>query len=196
MTDIELDIATAHSRMAKQWKNKKVKWSDLVKRCKEPTITNETAAEYAKMTREEQSNIKDVGGFVGGYLSAGVRKSSNVMFRSCVTLDIDFGNSDVWEDFTLNYNFTALMYSTHKHTDKSPRLRLVFPLSRRVTVGEYEPLCRKIASNIGMDIFDDTTYEFCRLFYWPSTPKDVKFVFEYQDGPICDVDSILLEYVD
>ena len=40
MTDIELDIATAHSHMAKQWKNKKVKWSDLVKRCKEPTITN------------------------------------------------------------------------------------------------------------------------------------------------------------
>ena len=47
MTDIELDIATAHSRMAKQWKNKKVKWSDLVKRCKEPTITNETAADLS-----------------------------------------------------------------------------------------------------------------------------------------------------
>ena len=77
--DFQLDIATAHSRLAKKWKNKKWSWADLVKRCSETKRTGESVKEYAKMSREEQSDIKDVGGFVGGYLSGGTRKTPNVM---------------------------------------------------------------------------------------------------------------------
>lgn len=150
--------------------------------------------EYAKMSREEQSNIKDVGGFVGGYLSGGTRKTANVMYRSVATLDIDYGTLNVWEDFTMAYGFAAMLYSTHKHTSEKPRFRLVFPLSRNVTPQEYEPLCRRIAANIGIDLFDHTTYELPRLFYWPSTSRDADYVFEYQDGPACDVDKMLATY--
>ena len=66
--DFTLDIATAHSRLSKKWKNKKWQWSELVARCSETKRTGESVSEYMKMTREEQSDIKDVGGFVGGYL--------------------------------------------------------------------------------------------------------------------------------
>lgn len=194
--DFIVDLATAHSRISKKWRNRHWQWSELVERCSETKRTNETAAEYARMTREEQSNVKDVGGFVGGYLSGGVRKNTNVMFRSVATLDIDYGTLNVWEDFQMAFNFAAMLYSTHKHSDKTPRYRLVFPLSRQVTPAEYEPLCRKIAEELGIDLFDDTTYELPRLFYWPSTSKDAEYVFEYQDGPACNVDMILGQYVD
>jgi len=193
--DIEIDIATAHSRLAKKWKNRRWKWSELLTRCEETTRTAETAQEYAKMSREEQSNIKDVGGFVGGYLSGGTRKNANVMYRSVATLDIDYGNADVWDDFTMAYGFAAMLYSTHKHTEDKPRFRLVFPLNRKVKPSEYEPLCRKIAAEIGIDLFDDTTYELPRLFYWPSTSKDAPYVFHVQDGKPCDVDEILQGYI-
>lgn len=193
--DFEIDIATAHSRLSKKWKNKRVKWSELALKCSETRRTGETYAEYLRMTRDEQSGVKDVGGFVGGYLSGGVRKTANVMWRSVATLDIDYGTPDVWDDFTMQYNFAALLYSTHKHSNEKPRLRLVFPFNRQVKPTEYEPLCRKIAEALGIDLFDVTTYQLPRLFYWPSTSKDGDFVFEIQDGPACDVDAILGEYV-
>ena len=194
--DFTIDLATAHSRVSKKWRNRHWQWSELLQRCSETKRTGETAAEYARMTREEQSNVKDVGGFVGGYLSQGIRKNTNVMYRSVATLDIDYGTLNVWDDFTLAFDFAAMLYSTHKHSAKTPRYRLVFPLSRQVSPAEYEPLCRKIAAEIGIDLFDDTTYELPRLFYWPSTSKDADYVFEYQDGPACDVDAVLAQYVD
>lgn len=194
--DFSIDLATAHSRIAKKWRNRHWLWSELLQRCSETKRTGETAAEYARMSKEEQSNVKDVGGFVGGYLSGGIRKNANVMYRTVATLDIDYGTVNVWDDFTMAFGFAAMIYSTHKHSSKTPRYRLVFPLSRQVSPAEYEPLCRKIATEIGIDLFDDTTYELPRLFYWPSTSKDADFVFDYQDGPACDVDAILSQYVD
>ena len=192
--DFELDVATAHSRLSKRWKNKKWQWSEIVKKCSTTRRTDESVAEYMKMTRDEQSNVKDVGGFVGGYLSGGTRKTENVMWRSMATLDIDYGTNEVWEDFTLQYDCAAMIYSTHKHTAEKPRFRLVIPFSRSVEPKEYEPICRKLADTIGIDLFDTTTYQLPRLFYWPSTPRDGEYIFEYQDGPALDVDAILSTY--
>lgn len=194
--DIELDIATAHSRLARRWKNRKWKWSQLVEKCSETRYTGETLAEYLKMTKDEQSDIKDVGGFVGGYLNGGARKSGSVMWRSCATLDIDFGTPDVWDDFCLNYNCAALLYTTHKSTRDKPRYRLVIPFSRNVKPDEYEPICRKIADNLNIRLFDPTTYQLPRLFYWPSTSKGGAFEFNYNDAPFLNPDKVLAEYVD
>ena len=192
--DFPIDIATAHSRMAKRWKNKATTWAKLVERCSETKRTTESVSEYAKMSRDEQSGIKDVGGFVGGYLSGGTRKTANVMWRSIATLDIDYGTPDLWEEFTMDFGFAAMLYSTHKHTKEHPRYRLVFPLSRQVRPDEYEPLCRMVAKEIGIDLFDDTTYQLARLFYYPSTSRDGEYVFEYQDGKALDVDEWLKKY--
>ena len=194
--DCAVDIATAHSRLAKRWENKTWSWSDLIRQCAEPKRTGETVAEYLRMTREEQSNIKDVGGFVGGYLSNGKRKASNVMYRSVVTLDIDFGTMELWDDFTMNYDVAAMIYSTHKHTTEKPRLRLVLPANRQITPAEYEPVSRYWAAKIGIDFFDHTTHDINRLFYWPSVSADGVYVFDYQDGPAFDVDAVLATYKD
>ena len=93
--DFIIDLATGHSRTTKKWRNRHWKWSELLERCSQTQRTNETAAEYARMSREEQSNVKDVGGFVGGYLSQGTRKNANVLYRSVATLDIDYGTLEV-----------------------------------------------------------------------------------------------------
>ena len=194
--DMQLDIATANSRLARQWKNRRWTWGRLVEKCSHTRRTEETVGEYARMSREEQSQVKDVGGFVGGYLENGLRKSGSVKWRSVATLDLDYATADVWDDFTLQFGFAAMVYSTHKHTPEHPRLRLVFPLSRPVNADEYEPLCRKIAEDIGIDMMDDTTYQMPRLMYWPSTSRDGQWVFEQQDGEPCDVDAVLSRYVD
>ena len=192
--DFDLDIATAHSRLSKKWRNKSWKWSDILSRCADTRRTSETMGEYLRMSREEQSSVKDVGGFVGGYLSNGTRKTANVLYRTLVTLDIDYGTADVWDDFTLNFDCAAMIYSTHKHTPEKPRLRLVLPANRQITPAEYEPVCRYWTAKIGIELFDHTTYQLPRLFYWPSTSRDGEYIFEYQDGPAFDVDEVLATY--
>lgn len=189
-----LSIATAGSRLSKRWENTEMTWEELVRRCRETTRTRETVAEYTRMSKEAQSNIKDTGGFVGGYIAGNRRKADLVKWRSVATLDIDYGTPDVWETFTAKFKFAAMLYSTHKHTPEKPRYRLVFPFDRPVNPDEYEPICRKIAEKIGTDLFDDTTYQTARMFFWPSTSRDGEYVFRVQEGEPCNADDILAQY--
>jgi hypothetical protein len=94
------------------------------------------------------------------------------------------------------YGNAAAIYSTHKHTPEKPRLRLVIPLAREVTPDEYPAVSRRIAHTLGMDKFDDSTYDTARLMYWPSTSQDGVFVFDYLDAPLLDPDTILATYRD
>ena len=191
-----IDIAIARTRLAKKWINKSMTWGELVEKCRQTTRTPESVAEYARMSKDEQGRIKDCGGFVGGYIRGGERKKGNVLYRSILTLDIDFGNPSVWEDFIEKFGCAAFIYSTHKYGVYSYRYRLVILLSRRVNADEYEPICRKIASETGINMYDITTYQMQRLFYWPSTSRDGEFVFEEQQGNPLDVDEILSTYRD
>lgn len=192
--DGTLDIATGRSRKEVSWHNKEVQWSALVKKISVPHRTAETHAEYMSMKKALQDERKDVGGFVGGYLTGGRRKTANVLHRQLVTLDIDFAKGDLWGDYTMLYCNAALLYSTHKHTGESPRLRLVIPLDRPVSREEYVAIARRMAGDLGINAFDDTTYEPARLMYWPSVSKDGEYVFEYQDGPWLSADAVLGSY--
>jgi putative DNA primase/helicase len=144
--DGQLDIAVGMSAKSKIWKNKKYQWSELVQRLSEEHKTTETFKEYMAANKDEQSKIKDVGGYVGGYLRNGRRKPENVVHRQLMTLDIDFAHNDFWEDFCLQFDNAAVLHATHKHHETSPRFRLIIPLSREATPDEYvavfETSCR------------------------------------------------------
>ena len=152
--DKALDIALGNSRKTKNWKNRPMQWSELLDRLARETRTPETVAEYKAMGRNQQSEIKDVGGFVGGYCNNGSR--SEIRFRSVLCLDADFADDELWDDWGLLYGNAAAVYSTHKHTKEKPRLRLVVPLARTVTPDEYQAIGRRVASALGIDKFDDT----------------------------------------
>lgn len=190
--DKELDIATGVSRKTKKWKNKPLKWSGLLAKLEKTTRTPETVAEYKAMSRDQQSDIKDVGGFVGGYCNNGSR--SDIAFRSLLCLDADFADAELWPDWQLLYGNAAAVYSTHKHTTNQPRLRLVVPLSRNVTPDEYQAIGRRVAEVLGIDKFDDTSYQPQRMMYWPSTSQDGEYIFNYIDAPLLDPDAVLATY--
>lgn len=192
--DGQISIATGASANSKTWKNKSINWSDLVKKLSHTTRTPETAAEYKKMSKTEKGRIKDVGGFVGGSLKNGRRLKANVQNRTLLTLDLDYVVGDIWDSVELIYDFSVLMYSTHTHTVDNPRLRLVIPLSRPVLPDEYQAIGRMIANDLGIDQFDDTTYDPERLMFWPSTPSDGDYVFKFQDLEWLNPDEVLQRY--
>ena len=190
--DRALDVALGNSRKTKTWKNKTLRWSELLDKLKTTTRTAETMAEYRAMSRDRQSDVKDVGGFVGGYCNEGSR--SNIRHRSVLCLDADFADSELWPDWGLIYGNAAAIYSTHKHTPEKPRLRLVVPLARNVEPDEYQAIGRRVAEALGIDKFDDTSYQPQRVMYWPSTSQDGEYVFNYLDGPLLDPDAVLATY--
>jgi len=192
--DGKISLAEGRSRKETKWKNKQLDWSELVNKLSVTTRTRESAAQYRGMTREDQGYVKDVGGFVGGTLKSGRRKAGSVGWRSLITLDADFANPELWPHISLLFGNAICMYSTHSHSQEHYKVRLVAPLSRQVTADEYQAISRFIAAEIGIDIFDDTTYQPERLMYWPSTSSDGEFLFEFLDGPWLDPDKILTKY--
>jgi len=192
--DGTIAIATGKSRKETHWKNKNILWSELVDKLSNTTRTPETYAEYKKMAKTEKDRIKDVGGFVGGGLKNGRRKAENVQNRTLLTLDLDYVSGDIWSSIELLWDFSVAMYSTHTHAADNQRLRLVIPISRPVLPDEYQAISRMIASDLGIDQFDDTTYEPSRLMYWPSTSSDGDYIFKIQDEPWLNPDEILDRY--
>ena len=191
-----MKIAYGNSRMEKRWKNNEISWDDFCRRVSTTQTTTETVEEYRKMTKPQQDAVKDVGGFVGGHLRGGRRKTGTVLCRSMLTLDMDHGTPDILDELSLLNSHELCVYSTHKHTPEAPRLRLIFPLKRDVSEEEYPALARKVAQEIGMDLFDDTTYQPHRLMYWPSTSRNGEYVYQVMDGDILDPDDYLGMYDD
>ena len=191
-----MKIAVGNSRMDKKWKNKDISWEDLCARCSSTICTTETVEEYRKLKKGQQDALKDVGGFVGGHLREGRRKNGMVACRSLLTLDMDYGTPDIWDKIVMLHDFQCCVYSTHKHTPEHPRLRLLLPLTREVSEDEYPAVARMVAKEIGIDLFDDTTYEPARLMYWPSTSANGEFFYQTMDGCAIDPDACLARYAD
>lgn len=195
-TSRELKIAEAPTRLATHWTNHKITWQALTARLQDAAISPNTIAQYQALPKDKQADAKDVGGFVGGHLAEGRRKNGHVLARSIITLDIDYPPEDFLNDLAIyTAGIAGCLYSTHSHAPGHERYRLVIPLSRDVTAEEYEATARKIAENIDIDIFDDTTYEPHRLMYWPSRPLDADFIYRPLDTTDwVNPDDILAEY--
>jgi predicted P-loop ATPase len=193
---VKIAVAVGRSAEAKQWKNRSFFWGDFVDNMRKPRVTNERYAEYTAMSKKEQGKVKDVGGYVCGYLNGGLRGKVNVKYRSALTLDLDFAPYNLWDTFTVLWDCAAVLHSTHKHSKETPRYRLIVPLDREVTPDEYVAIARKFAASINIEYFDSTTFDTNRLMFWPSVSKDGEYLFYEQDGPPLCADSMLRKYRD
>ena len=199
MNNPTLKVAVCNHRTDRRYKNRELTWQEIKDRNRVPVRTTETVAEYPRLSKERRDALKDQGGFVGGWLRQGIRKNGNVISRCLGCLDADNIPGDV--------NFPALcrekligvewfLYSTHKYTPEAPRYRLVILLDREVSEEEYPPLMRMIAKQLGMDFFDDTTYQANRMMYWASCPSDGVFDFHESLGAALAVERYLSMYDD
>lgn len=195
--DKKLKISVANNRKSTNWMAQEILWSDFIKKISTPTVTNETFEQFMKLKKSQQDELKDVGGFVAGILKDNRRKAENVMSRCLVTLDADNiepGQTQKVLSLVSGLGCGYAVYSTRKHCSSKPRLRIIIPLDRDVSAEEYEPIARKLASFIGMEIMDPSTFEASRLMYWPSHSKDSEYVFIYEDKPFVSSDGLLQMY--
>ena len=197
--DRQIIISVGNNRRDLNWRQTALTVSELYERLRNPIKSTESYTEYMKLKKAQQDTLKDVGGFVGGSLSNPRRKSNNVTGRDVITLDFD--NIPGWQTEDVVAKVEELgcsycIYSTRKHVSSAPRLRVVIPFDRTVTPDEYEPCARRVASSIGINMADPTTFEVCRLMYWPSCSSDSEYVYKTKDAPFISADFLLSTYKD
>lgn len=190
-----MKIATARKKTSQHWKTSEITWEAFLDRLRTPLRTAETVREYRAMGKEERDAAKEAaGGFVAGALNGGRRKTEFVTERSMLTLDADNARPGAWENVTMLVEYRMCCYTTHSHTEAKPRLRWIIPTSRAMTPDEYPAIARKVATWLGIETMDATTYEVARLMYWATCPKDGAYSFHEQDGPLLDPDEVLASY--
>lgn len=189
-------VSVGNSRMDKKFNGQEMSYEEFAERLSQTARTAETMEQYRKMPKGQQDDIKDVGGFVLGKLKGGRRKKDCVISRSAVTLDMDYGTEGILDEIEMFFDMKMIVYSTHKHTPEKPRLRLIIFLAREVTPDEYGAVSRMLADDIGIELFDDSTYEPSRLMYWPSTSSDGEYIFRELDGHVVEPDEVLARYRD
>lgn len=199
LNDRQITITTGRSRMDTSWRAQKLMISELWERLRTPTRGTETVQQYLAMTKGQQDDLKDVGGYVAGALTGPRRKAGTVAGRDVLTLDLD--NIPPGATDSVCARVEALgcgycIYSTRKHRPDAPRLRVLLPLDRTATADEYEPCARRMADMIGMDLADPSTFEASRLMYWPSCCSDGQYIFYAADKPLLSVDGLLATYED
>lgn len=192
--DRQIIISVGKSRKETQWIRQTITVGELWERLKTPYVSTETLSQYMQMKKAQQDNLKDVGGFVGGSLNGGRRKAGAVTGRDIVTLDFDmvppYRHQEVINNMD-RLNCAYLVHSTRKHNPAAPRLRVLVPISRTVTADEYGAISRYLAARIVMEWADQTTFDPCRLMYWPSCCADGEYIYQYADRPMLDSDKTL-----
>lgn len=194
-----IQISTGSSRKAVVWTRQQLMWSELCEKLRVPQRTTELLADFLKLPKAKQDELKDVGGFVGGTLNGKQRKAAAVEGRDIIALDLDTIPAGATDDVLRKISglgFGYCVYSTRKHSLAAPRLRLLVPLSRTCATDEYEPLSRKLAEFVGMEMCDPYTFEASRLMYWPSCSADSAYAYACEDKPFLDVDGMLALYND
>lgn len=197
--DRQMTISTGNSRKDMNWKGQVLSIGELWEKLRIPARGTETVQQYMALKKVQQDELKDVGGFVGGSLHGGRRKAANVTGRDIVTLDFDtippYGAEGLIKTVD-GMGCAYAVYSTRKHMPTAPRLRILFPIDRAVTADEYEPIARWLASKIGIQMADPTTFEASRLMFWPSCCADSEYIFRYRDAPMFSADMVLGTYAD
>lgn len=144
--DRKVAISIGKNRKDKKWENTEIFFSDLIEKIRKPIILFVNREQYASLSKAEQDDLKDVGGFVGGTFQGNRRTANNLERRYLITLDADYATADFCALVTAKISNCCLIHSTISHCPEKPRFRLVIPIEREVTADEYQAIARKIAS--------------------------------------------------
>ncbi len=125
------------------------------------------------------------------------RDSANFVARHTLTFDFDKVTIDTWGDAINAWSETAFaMYTTFSHRADAPRFRVVMPLSRPAGYDEFQAVARKVAADVGIELFARESFTPAQMMYAPARSLGGLWTGHINEGAWLDVDSVLAEYKD
>jgi predicted P-loop ATPase len=186
----------AHS--SKSWRTLGCSWEGLIDHLQRNTvITQETLAEYLALDKGAQGKIKNVGAFMGASMLPGStdRKLTNVKDAQILVLDADTVQPDLLDKLDQS-GLSYILYSTHSSTPVAPKYRVIFDLTRPITLEEHMHVAHRIAQDFGVENFCNCSYRINQEMFYPSYPRDVTPIFKHVRGRPIDVDLQVSRDVD
>jgi hypothetical protein len=153
-------------------------------------------AKYLTLTVDQKGDLKDkTGFFIGGWFSDNTRKKAALLGRSLLTLDVDSLPAYELDGVAAVYEkYAYVMHSSMSHRAEKPKFRLVFPFTRDITVEEYEPIARMVASWLSIDGVDKVSYRPTQLMYNPAVCEDGETLYSVNEGEWLNPDKVLAHY--
>jgi putative DNA primase/helicase len=191
-----IKISIGQSATSKEWNNQILTWNNFCEKFDLENITKRDLDihEYLNMKTYQQKKIKDIGGYVGGHLLHGIRKSNNVLCRTLITLEIDNTLYDFnhYVEKMENQEYAYLMHTTCSHTPDNPRLRIIIPLKSEVSGKIYPFLVDYIINNLEItNEVDITCNQSNRLMYWACLLKNTEYLIKYKNSEFFDPQPII-----
>lgn len=125
------------------------------------------------------------------------RDSQNFVARHAITFDCDKVTIDTWGDVINAWSETAFaMYTTFSHRADAPRFRVVMPLSRPAGFDEFQAVARKVAADVGIELFARESFTPAQMMFAPARPLGGLWTSHINEGDWLDVDAVLGEYED
>jgi len=190
-------IMTGNIRTQKKWIKTEMDWSIFVTRCRSPIKTSETIEQYKTLTSDKKTEIKDVGGYIGGLIPGdGQRNKNGILGRSLLVYDLErITDKDKLMQMIKALPYTYLLHSTHSHSDDDPHYRLIIPLKEIILSDMYCALSRAFAQKYLMrEWIDKGSFEPNRLMFWPSCSCDAQYECTECNGQMCDGEEFCNEY--
>lgn len=107
------------------------------------------------------------------YGSAKDRKKESVVAITGIVLDIDGGNSQAQIIAAIEklQPYAHCYYTTHRHAEANPKLRIAVPLAQSLTVAEFEgqAIAMRLAAMLDLKV-DDCCAGASQAYYLPSKP--------------------------
>ncbi len=160
---------------------KEVTWDQLCKLLAKPKVVE---------------NKKDAGGFSCGKFIDNYRSNSSVIHLNALIIEYDVAKLPISQilEFWSKVGYEYYMYSTFSHTNRMPRVRLIFPLSRAVSSSEYAALwCHYNALALASGhLLDQTAKDASRFWFCPAIRHpNASYETHRHSGNWLPVDDIL-----
>lgn len=172
----KFSLTTAKRGNSKNWKHKRMTLEKIIDYFEDFKILDMTRKEYKNLNAVEKAEFKlKQPGFIGGEFEGSRRSIKDVLSRSLIALDIDETHGvDVPALAKKKFPFSYYIYETVSSTRKQRKYRIVFFLDKDIPPGEYQPMARKLAKYIGLELVDITCYRVNQMMYKPVFLKNAK----------------------
>lgn len=184
--ELTLDFCTG-SHTALKWRTYTYPWAKLVRRLMRDWATQETEAEWALLTKEQQTAIKgSLGGWIAGR-SLGGHRASDIVNRTALVLDVDNPPRDLMA-LVEGLGLECVVHQTHT----PGRYRVVWPFSEAIEPELYPQLARRAMGWLpGCDLVSD---QVARVNFWPTRCSDTIWHPRHFEGPLLNPRKPPLEW--
>lgn len=125
------------------------------------------------------------------------RDSDNFVARHALTYDFDHVELGTWQRVKEEWEGLAFaMYTTWNHTEAKPRFRVVMPLNRPAMYDEFQAVARKVAADIGIELFARESFTPAQMMFAPTRKPNGMHRSHVNHGEWLNVDEVLGEYKD